>query len=69
MSSSSSRRLAGQSPDLGVLGVLADLPDPRRRRGVRYRLVGVVAVTLTAVLAGARSYAAIGQWAAELTGE
>ena len=69
MSSSPSRCPAGQSPGLGVLEVLAQLPDPRRRRGVRYRLAGVVAVALTAVLAGARSYAAIGQWAAELTGE
>ncbi|MFE5681515.1 transposase family protein, partial [Streptomyces erythrochromogenes] len=42
---------------------LACLPDPRARRG---RLHGLVAVLLTAacaVLAGARSYAAIGQWA------
>jgi predicted transposase YbfD/YdcC len=54
---------------IGLVQVLADLPDPRRRRGIRYRLVGVVAVALSAVLGGARSYAAIGQWAAELTSE
>jgi predicted transposase YbfD/YdcC len=51
------------------LQLLADLPDPRRRRGIRHRLVGLIAVALTAVIAGARSYAAIGQWATELTGE
>jgi predicted transposase YbfD/YdcC len=54
---------------VGLLGVLAGLPDPRRRRGVRHGLVGLVAVAVTAVLAGARSYAAIGQWAADLSGE
>ena len=54
---------------IGLLQLLADLPDPRRRRGIRHRLVGLIAVALTAVIAGARSYAAIGQWATELTGE
>ena len=45
------------------------LPDPRRRRGVRHRVAGIVAVALTAVLAGARSYAAIASWAADLSVE
>ncbi|MGW3669252.1 transposase family protein [Streptomyces sp. NPDC005141] len=40
------------------------LPDPRRRRGVRYPFVAVLLVTASAVVAGARSYAAIGQWSA-----
>jgi predicted transposase YbfD/YdcC len=53
---------------VGLVQVLADLPDPRHRRGVRHRLVGVVLVALAAVSAGARSYAAIEDWAAELTG-
>lgn len=52
----------------GVAAVLAAVPDPRRRRGVRHGVAGVVAVALAAVLTGARSYAAIGEWAAELTG-
>ena len=34
---------------------------------MRHRLTGVVAVALTAVLAGARSYAAIASWAADLS--
>ncbi|WP_231607809.1 ISAs1 family transposase [Streptacidiphilus albus] len=38
------------------------LPDPRRRRGVRHPFVAVLLVAASAVLAGARSYAAIGQW-------
>jgi hypothetical protein len=53
----------------GLVQVLAELPDPRRRRGIRHRLVGLVAVAVTAVMAGARSYAAMGQWASELPGE
>lgn len=48
-----------------LLAALASVPDPRDRRGVRYGLVGVLAVTVTAVLAGCGSFAAIGQWAAE----
>jgi predicted transposase YbfD/YdcC len=52
-----------------LLEVLAVVPDPRARRGVRHGLAGVVAVALSAVLAGARSYAAIGQWAADLSPE
>jgi len=50
----------------GVMDVLAQLPDPRHRRGVWHRLVGVLAVALCAVLAGSRSFAAIAQWAGEL---
>jgi hypothetical protein len=50
----------------GLLDVLADLPDPRRRRGRRHGLVAVLAVAICAVLAGARSYAAIAQWAQDL---
>jgi len=37
--------------------------------GVRSALAGLLAVTVTAVLAGARSFAAIGEWAADLSGE
>jgi predicted transposase YbfD/YdcC len=44
------------------------VPDPRARRGIRHALPGIVAVALAAVVAGARSFAAIGQWAGELTG-
>ncbi|MGH3951200.1 MAG: transposase family protein, partial [Pseudonocardiaceae bacterium] len=38
-------------------------------RGVRYPLVGLLAVAVSAVLAGARSFAAIGEWAAALAVE
>jgi len=52
-----------------LVEVLAVVPDPRDRRGIRHQLPGVVAVALSAVLAGARSYAAIGQWAGDLSGD
>jgi predicted transposase YbfD/YdcC len=50
----------------GLLDLLGGLPDPRRRRGRRHGLVAVLAVGICAVLTGARSYAAIGQWADDL---
>lgn len=59
-----------KSPALdGVAGLplverLRVLPDPRRRRGVRHPFVAVLLVAASAVVAGARSYAAIGQWSA-----
>jgi predicted transposase YbfD/YdcC len=48
-----------------VLDLLAQIPDPRRRRGRRHPLAGLLAVGIAAVIAGSRSFAAIGQWAAE----
>jgi len=50
-----------------LLEALQRVPDPRDRRGVRYPLVGVLALAVTATVAGCRSFAAIGQWAAETT--
>lgn len=47
-----------------LLSSLASVPDPRDPRGVGYPLAGVLGVAVTAVLAGSRSFAAIGQWAA-----
>lgn len=52
-----------------LLDLLARVPDPRDPRGVRYPLAGVLAVGVSAVLAGARSFAAIGEWALELPAE
>ncbi|KPI11606.1 hypothetical protein OV450_8446 [Actinobacteria bacterium OV450] len=48
-------------PDVGVR--LSVLPDPRDRRGRRHALASVLLTAACAVLAGARSYLAIGQWA------
>ncbi len=62
---------AAAQPTLGsrvghLLEVLATVPDPRDPRGVRYPLAGILAVAVSAVVAGARSYAAIGEWIADL---
>jgi predicted transposase YbfD/YdcC len=48
-----------------LLDDLAQITDPRQRRGRRHSLVGVLAVAVAAVLAGAKSLAAIGEWAAD----
>jgi hypothetical protein len=48
-----------------VLSVLAAVADPRARRGVRHRLAVILALAVRAVLAGARSFTAIAEWAAD----
>jgi DDE family transposase len=48
-----------------LLDLLAQLPDPRKRRGRRHWLAGLLAVGIVAVTAGSGSFAAIGQWAAD----
>jgi predicted transposase YbfD/YdcC len=50
----------------GLLQVLAQVPDPRRRRGKRYLLVFVLAVAVACTLAGARNFREIGDHAADL---
>jgi len=67
----SSRTAPASSQPLGVasasalLSLLESVPDPRRARGIRHQLSGILAVGIAAVAAGARSFAAIGQWAAD----
>ena len=55
----------GASPASVLLDLLETVPDPRRRRGIRHSLPGILAVGIAAVVAGARSFAAIGQWVAD----
>jgi len=52
-----------------LLGYLAQIADPRQRRGRRHALVGVLGVAVCAVLAGAKSLAAIGEWASDAPGQ
>jgi hypothetical protein len=49
-----------------VPSVLAAVADPWARRGVRHRLAVILALAVCAVLAGARSFTAIAEWAADL---
>jgi hypothetical protein len=63
-------RLAGPvalAPDQcrSLLDDLATITDPRQRRGRRHTLAAVLAVAVAAVLAGARSLVATGEWAAD----
>jgi DDE_Tnp_1-associated len=51
-----------------LLDHLAHIADPRQRRGRRHTRAAVLAVAVAAVLAGARSLAAIGEWAADAPG-
>jgi len=44
---------------------LATVPDPRDPRGIRHILMPLLLITAAAVLAGARSFLAIGEWAAD----
>jgi hypothetical protein len=46
----------------GLLERLAEVPDPRDPRGVRHAPVVVLALTACAVLAGATSLLAVGEW-------
>jgi predicted transposase YbfD/YdcC len=48
-----------------LLAYLASVPDPRAARGRRHRLVAILGLAAAAVLAGARSIAAIAEWAAD----
>lgn len=67
LSSSPAAPVLGQLADLaegacddppGLLALLAKVTDPRHRRGIRHRLVAILALAVCAVLAGARSFTA-----------
>ena len=51
-----------------LLQALSQVPDPRQARGRRHSLPSILFLALGAVLAGARSWAAIAQWAAHAPG-
>lgn len=57
---------AGAGPGEDLLAALGRVPDPRRARGVRYRLVTLLGIAVCAVLAGATSWAAIAEWGRDL---
>src|SRR6266540_3412176 len=58
--------LSTQQLAAGLVTALAQVPDPRARRGIRHQLVVVVTAAICAVVAGYRSYTAIGEWVADL---
>ncbi|MGK3207748.1 ISAs1 family transposase [Amycolatopsis sp. MEPSY49] len=60
-------RLASLDPDqvADLREYLTRVPDPRKRRGLRHPLGSVLALAAAAVAAGAQSFTAIGEWAAD----
>jgi hypothetical protein len=52
-------------PDPDLVRYLAAVPDPRRPRGVRHSLMSLLMTSVAAVMAAARSFTAIGEWAAD----
>jgi len=55
--------LPGQCP--GLAEYLEQVPDPRNRRGVRHSLTSLLMAAVAAVLAGATSFTAAGEWVAD----
>ena len=52
-----------------LLDCLAEVPEPRRRHGIRHRAAVVIAFAVGAVLAGADSVTAISEWASDVPAE
>jgi hypothetical protein len=50
-----------------LIEILKSLPDPRKKRGTRHRIISIMAIAICAVLCGARSYTAIAEWAQHRT--
>ncbi|WP_250286539.1 MULTISPECIES: ISAs1 family transposase [unclassified Frankia] len=51
-------------PPAALLAVFAQVTDPRKRRGTRHQLPILLTLATCAVLAGARSFTAVSEWAA-----
>jgi hypothetical protein len=51
----------------GLIDVLNTLPDPRSRHGREHSFVSILAISVCAILSGARSYEAIQAWALTLS--
>ena len=51
----------------GLFARLRALPDVRKARGIRHQLVSILAVAVGAVVCGARSFVAIGEWSTQLS--
>jgi predicted transposase YbfD/YdcC len=56
-------------PVEGLMEEIRRIKDPRKARGIRHSLGIVLGIAVCAVLCGARSYRAIGDWAGALTKE
>lgn len=52
---------------ISLIAALRSAPDPRKARGRRYSLQAVLMLALTGVMAGARPWTALAQWAREVS--
>jgi hypothetical protein len=52
-----------------LVRLLEEIPDPRKRRGIRHSHAVVLAMAICACFAGARGFLAIGEWVAALPQE
>lgn len=50
----------------GLLNYLAEIGDPRKKRGIRHPQLSILAIAVGAVLSGYRNFSAIGEWAGDL---
>ena len=46
-----------------LMTMLAEVPDPRNKKGQRHPFVSMLALTVVGLLCGQRSYTAIAKWA------
>jgi hypothetical protein len=46
----------------GLIEALRSIPDHRKKRGIRHRALSILAVSVCAVLSGAKTYIAIAEW-------
>ena len=51
----------------GLIDVLKLVEDPRSRYGTRHSFISILAISICAILSGARSYDAIAEWAKKLS--
>jgi predicted transposase YbfD/YdcC len=55
--------VAAPGGELSLVDALSTVPDPRKARGVRHGVLAVLTLSACAVLAGARSFAAVAEYA------
>src|SRR4051794_8686676 len=55
--------MLSQAETITLIAALKSVPDPRKARGRRYSLQAILMLALTGVMAGARSWTALAQWA------
>jgi len=53
----------------GLFKRLSKIADPRKSRGIRHNQFSILAISICACFSGCRSFAAIGQWAQNLSQE